>query len=835
MTLGLNNLLPLLAQEAASGTFTAREYDLPETPMSWALSIGGLIIFVGIILYTYIRDTQELNLFWKGWLLLLRLGVIAGIVVIAINPQERTQKLAFRPSQVAVLIDRSLSMQFPEKQPVGVQISGDAASANASNDGRTRAKAVEELVATSDLIKELRKNHTVNVYTFDSKLNGPHATFRSLDPRVAKIAAASSTEAGDEKDKADSEVKVGWPEIVRPVGLESRLGESLTDLIRKISNRSLSGIVIVSDGGSNAGIDPETAVELANSTKPRTRLLTVGTGSTEQPVNLQVASLQAPSDVHIGDSFELAAFIQGQGFAGRRARVELLSKPEDVDGTPTQIATREVTLGEDGVPIRVPFEELPQQAGNYEYFVRVSPTAATIELSDDDNERRKSVNVVDRKTRVLLLAGGPMRDYRFVRDMLYRHNAVQADVWLQSSDAAGAVSQEANQILISFPDKKEDLYEYDVILAFDPDWELLTEEQLELVTEWVFSQAGGIVMVAGDVYMPDTASARKLEKFRELIPVVPNSFTIDLGPDRAMKTASPFDFTREGREAGFLQLSDDPVESANTWREFAGVYSCYPTSGAKAGATVYAHFSDPLQTTSYGQPILLASQYYGAGRVLYLGSPEMWRLRAIDEEFYERFWTRSIREVGQARLKRGNNRGTIILERNQYVLGQTVRVRAQLVDPQFNPLTAESIEVEVYDPQGRPKIPPLKMIRDKTREGQYVGNFRVSTAGTWKVEVPVPQSREMLTEKIDVVLPNLETDNARQNAQLLRLIAEDTGGAYFSLDEAAVELPSRLPNMGEEFQIDQQLKTLWDRALYLYILVGLLSVEWLTRKLLKLA
>ena len=278
-----------------------------------------------------------------------------------------------------------------------------------------------------------------------------------------------------------------------------------------------------------------------------------------------------------------------------------------------------------------------------------------------------------------------------------------------------------------------------------------------------------------------------------------------------------------------------PVESANTWREFAGVYSCYPTSGAKAGATVYAHFSDPLQTTSYGQPILLASQYYGAGRVLYLGSPEMWRLRAIDEEYYERFWTRSIREVGQARLKRGNNRGTIILERNQYVLGQTVRVRAQLVDPQFNPLTAESIEVEVYDPQGRPKIPPLKMLRDKTREGQYVGNFRVSTAGTWKVEVPVPQSREMLAEKIDVVLPNLETDNARQNAQLLRLIAEDTGGAYFTLEEAAVEVPSRLPNMGEEFQIDQQLKTLWDKQIYLFILVGLLSVEWLTRKLLKLA
>jgi len=830
VTPGFDSLL-LLAQDA--GTFRAIEYDLPQTPTMWLVSIGGLVLFVGIILYTYIRDTAQLHPVWKIWLLMLRLAAIAGIIMIAVNPQERTQKLAFRPSQVAVLIDRSLSMQFPEKQPAGVQLSGDnsVAGSDASRNNRTRAEAVEQLFSESTLIESLQKNHTVSVYSFESKLNGPHAVFRSRDPRAAAIAAVGTPDGNDSSESGQP--SVDWPEIARPTGLETRLGESLTDLIRQVSDRSLSGIVVISDGGSNAGVDPESAVELARNA--RTRLVTIGTGSTEQPINLQVASLQAPSDVHIGDPFELAAFVQGQGMAGRRAIVELLSKPENLDGAPSQVATREVTLGEDGVPVKVPFEQDPEQAGNYEYYVRIRPATNVTELSEDDNERRKSINVVDRKTRLLMLAGGPMRDYRFVRNMLYRHSAVQADVWLQTADLSGAVSQESNQLLVNFPDSKESLYEYDVILAFDPDWELLTEEQVELLSEWVFSQAGGMILVAGDVHMPDTASAGKLEKLRELIPVVPNSFTVDLGPDRTVSQPHPFEFTREGREAGFLQLSDDPVESSEIWREFSGVYSCYPTSGAKSGATVYAHFSDPLQTTSYGQPILLASQYYGAGRVLYLGSPEIWRLRSIDEEYYERFWTKAVREVGQARLKRGTNRGTVILERNQYVLGQTVRVRTQLVDPQFNPLTTESIDVEVYDPKGRPRIPPLKMLKDTSREGQYVGNFRLSAAGTWRIEVPVPQSREVLTEKIDVVLPNLETDNARQNAQLLRLIAEDTGGAYFTVEEAASEVPGRLPNLGEEFQIDQQLKTLWDKQWVMYLLVGLLSLEWLTRKLLKLA
>ena len=67
-------------------------------------------------------------------------------------------------------------------------------------------------------------------------------------------------------------------------------------------------------------------------------------------------------------------------------------------------------------------------------------------------------------------------------------------------------------------------------------------------------------------------------------------------------------------------------------------------------------------------------------------------------------------------------------------------------------------------------------------------------------------------------------------------LATDSGGAYFPLDDqTAVELPKRLPNHGEEFLVDERLRTLWDRDWVLYVLVGLLSAEWLTRKLLKLA
>lgn len=818
----------LLAVES-TGAFRAIEYDLPESPGEWMVCLGVVSLLLILGVRVYLRDTAELNRFWRYFLLLLRLSVLAGLVAVALNPQERTQKLAYRPSQVAVLIDRSLSMKFPENQVGPNDSAEESEGASTADNSRTRADAVAELLGKSGMLEELRKNHAVSVYSFDSALNGPHAALRSQDARAVVKSAATSAGGG----ATSLEETVDWNQIVDPVGLETRLGESLLELIRSISGNSLSGIVVITDGASNSGIDPDKAVEAAKELKAR--LITVGVGSTRQPVNIQIASVQAPSDVHVGDAFEISAFVQAQGLAGQNAIVELLGRPENSEGDASKLGTKEIVLADDGLPVRVSFEQLENVAGVWEYFVRVRSDQKIVELSEGDNERRKSISVVDRKTRVLVIAGGPMRDYQFVRNMLYRHSAIQTDVWLQTADAAGAVSQEANKILTSFPESKEELFDYDVIVGFDPDWNRLSPEQINLVSEWVFAQAGGLVVVAGDVYSASVASDARLEKIRELYPVVLNRFVTDSAASRAVIQSWPFEFTREGREAGFLQITDEQVSSAEVWKEFQGVYSAYPTSGAKAGATVYAYFSDPRTQSASGLPVLLASQYYGAGRVIYLGSPEMWRMRSIDEVYYDRFWTKSIREAGQARLKRGNNRGTLLLERNQFVLGQTVRVRAQLTDPQFNPLVADSVLAEIFDPDGRPMIPPVRLQRDSNRAGQFVGSFRVSSPGVWRIDIPIPQSGDQLSEKIDVILPNLETDNARQNAQLLRLIAEDTGGTYFPLDEAAAEVPKRLPDRGEEFQIDQQLKTLWDREWLMYLLIGLLSVEWLTRKLLKLA
>jgi hypothetical protein len=806
--------------------------------------IAGFALLVLSATWLYRRDTRALNPLWKVWLWGLRIGVLLVLLVIALAPQERRSEVKVLPSQVVILADTSASMSRRDKD--------DADRVRVPQSQRvvpSRADLVRELFEKSPLLNELRKTHDVHIETFDSQLVRHQLLRKFAAPNpiagargnatpgtgnVARVSAASQ--------KGAVAKPIGWAEILRPRGVETRLGEALLSVIREQAGETLAGVVVVTDGGNNAGVDPLSAAEAALANK--VRLIPVGVGSTKRPVTLQLAEIQAPTHVHINDGFTITAFVTSQGLARQPLSIELSTRAEQDEGEPAVIQSREEQLLEDGVPISVAFDYTPTEAGRRMFRIRVRPIkngpgSKVAELDEEEVQAEVSVEVIDRKTRVLLVAGGPMRDYQLVRNLVHRDRTIDVDVLLQTG--VPGISQESDNVIFQFPETKEELFAYDVIVAFDPDWKKIrgeTGQSFELLSDWVFSQAGGLMLVAGEVNTTALATAsdavrQDMAKLLELYPVVLDSQrSID---DEEFQQAWPIEFTREGLEAGFLQLTENAATSAAAWKEFPGIYRCFPTDGPKAAATVYARFTDPRSTTR-DQPILLASQYFGAGRVLYLGSAELWRLRSLEEEYYDRLWIKMLREVGQGRLLRGTNRGILLLEKTQYPLGATVQVRARLLDPQFKEYQAERVVCEVFDPNGRPLTPAPVLLADKTRTGNFGGAFVAALPGTYKLELPIPESTDLLQGSVSIRLPNLEFDHPEQNEPLLRSLAlKETGGVYLKLDEAASQLPSLLPDrMTEKIRYDFP-RTLWDREWVMYLLVGLLSAEWLTRKLLKLA
>ncbi len=683
----IHDCLPLLAQGVSRSTF---EWSRIQSNSDWILPVGVCLAIMLFVRYMYRRDAVELPVFLGWFLTALRSAAFLGLLIVFLQPHWRLEHEIVRNSKAVLLVDTSLSMGLgagdlePARIPAGKQDAEHKPSAPTSSNN-SRLHQVASMLGETDFLAQLRKKQDVSIYQFNDDLKTDRAV--SLNKLVEPVADENAAAAGaPDENKTDAggrqiaapETPPDWEKILAPSGSETRLGQAMRDLIQKERSPVLSGIVLLSDGGQNAGISPDAALELAREAK--IPVFAVGLGSDKQPKNVRVSDLTVPARAYPGDRYAITGFLQARHMAGEVVTVQVLSRPAGTraadEGTGKLLDTRQVTLGADGEIVPVKFELTPEELGRRTICFRVQDPAG--DQNPKDNFREAEIEIVDRKNHILLLAGGPIRDYHFLRTLLYRDRSTTLDVLLQTGREG--MSQEG-KILAKFPSKREEMFDYDCVVAFDPDWQALDAEQVELLENWVADQGGGLILVAGPIY---TAAAingwtqnRNMTPIRNLYPVeFPRRLTSAESGGYATSEAWPLDFTREGLEADFLMLGDSSAPGHRAWTDFAGVYSYCPIRKAKPGATVYARFSDPRAAEGGEQPVYMAGQFYGSGRVFYLGSGEMWRLRAADEAYFEQFYTKLIRHVTQGRLLRGSSRGVLLTGQDHYLLGNSVEVRA---------------------------------------------------------------------------------------------------------------------------------------------------------------
>ncbi len=803
----------VLAQSAVRFT----EWSIPETAGEWGVLVGVLVLLIVSLLEIYRRDTKSLSLGWRILLPALRIAAIIGLLIVFLDPRTRTQTWAERASRVAILVDVSSSMQNPADDP----------DTNSSSSVMpTRSDRVIELIQDQPWLDELRKSHEVSIYTFDKTLSSRIAT-------LPKTAAAPIEPKGNSAAESNAQpIQLpDWKEVFQPTGEETRLGESVIQLMREMSGRTLAGIVVISDGGGNAGADVQSSNDIARQLK--VRLFALGTGGTKPPVNLEVAKLVAPKDVQLGDPFDIEAYVRGQGLSGQVVSVELLMQEQGIESEPVVVDKKEVTLLEDQVPVQVTFPRTPTEKGKFDYTVRVSPSKSIKEIKTDDNQRIVAINAFERPVKVLIFAGGPSWDYRFLCGTLNRNPGFEVDALLQTGGVG--ISQDVNNILFEFPKEKAELYEYDVVICFDPDWHLVPEPSRTLFEQWVSDEGGGAVFIAGDINTPLLANSQDtLPKILYLYPVFLDTILPGVDMVSASVQVRPLELTPEGISSPLLQVTEEIETSRKFWEEFPGFYRFYPTTGAKTGASVYAYAGGVGELTESEPPVLLASQFYGQGRTFYIGSSEFYRLRAEDPKYFERFWTRLSRESAQNRMRRGNPRGTLIVDQQSLALGETIKIRARLLDAEFEPFSAENIQIEIEQPDGRLLVPQPKLRPNPAQPGRYVGEVRGNQPGRYLIRLRIPGTNNVISESVRIELPNLESKDLRQNVRQLQTLVTQTGGEYRPLQQAD-QVVKRLPDSSEQFLLGEQIKTLWDRTWLMCCIVALFGVEWLIRKLLKLA
>ena len=152
----------------------------------------------------------------------------------------------------------------------------------------------------------------------------------------------------------------------------------------------------------------------------------------------------------------------------------------------------------------------------------------------------------------------------------------------------------------------------------------------------------------------------------------------------------------------------------------------------------------------------------------------------------------------------------------------------------------------------------LTPIPDPSQPGVYLGQFFTKATGTYEVQLPVGglADQQLLTQQVTVRVPALEIQRPQRNDPLLSELASRTGGKYWvGMDSVLPGQPdatnsatsastsgTTLPESIESRDQTNYLPGSPDRefqqrlmGILMALIVGCLSMEWLIRRLSRLA
>src|SRR5690606_24368683 len=155
--------------------------------------------------------------------------------------------------------------------------------------------------------------------------------------------------------------------------------------------------------------------------------------------------------------------------------------------------------------------------------------------------------------------------------------------------------------------------------------------------------------------------------------------------------------TREGEYSPLLRLDSLTSRNRERWSKLPSLQGVHVTGPPKLGATVLLEHPD-LRLQNSALPVLTL-QRYGAGRSMLLATSSSWRWQMMmphDDDSHQRLWRQQLRWLAEAAPKRLS----LNLDRDQYTVGETVSVRAQLLNKAFQPDTQGLLWLQIKSPDG---------------------------------------------------------------------------------------------------------------------------------------
>ncbi len=772
---------------------------------AWGWVLAALTA-VGVSVWSYVHLTGPKGV--RAGLAVVRALLLLAILLIISGPQLVKPDEHVERDWVLVLADRSASMTIADAPGEG--------SARRTRDAELRAAIERSWPMWSDLSNQ----RTVRWLGFDAG-----AYDLPINMSAEAIAADSLGE---------------------PDGRRTSLGAAIEQALRFAAARPISGIVIFSDGRS---VDEPTRTAMRRLQSERIPVFVAPLGREEPLLDLAVIDVEAPMMAFLDDTVPLHVRLARIGSAMAPATVRLIDTATGMVLDETVIPATEEAWSDDETQVTLAVK--PTDAGGRTWRVVVS--TPTPDLIAENNSREVTIEMVDRPLRVAYFDGYPRWEYRYVKNLLVREGSIRSSAMLLAANRR--YLQEGDFPLVTLPRSPEEWADFDVIVLGDVRAELFSREQLEQIREHVASRGAGLLWIAGAGATPATwidTPLGDLLPFRAVSQTT-GTAAIGLHPRPVVVRRTP-----AAERLGLLELSDsegggwperlsDPATgwSRLQWAQRIDPASLKPTAEVLAVASSESLMSGPgLAAAMEEATPLVISMRYGAGRVVYVATDEIWRWRyARGEELPERFWLPLMRLQGRESLARSGQSALLEVTPRRAVVDQPIRIAVTVLDQALAELQLPAVRVAVRRADASEEASAPIMLRltpedsgaTRTISQTYATTWMTSEAGTFVVEAREPTLASLgLSAALEVMLPDDELRSPEADHALLVRLAEQTEGQVLT-SETLATLPDLLPNREVRIVGTPTVETLWDHWVSLVLLVGLASMEWVVRKLIQLA
>jgi len=592
-------------------------------------------------------------------------------------------------------------------------------------------------------------------------------------------------------------------------GTQTRLGAALDGAREELAGLPVSGVVLVSDGADTS--DASLADALLGLKAEKLPVYTVGVGSPQLPRDLQVDRVSTPRAVLKDATLLVDVVVTQTGYSGRTVTV-------DVEDEGRIVGSEQVRLPMDGTPATVRVRAAATEPGPRLFRFRVAPQPDEVVVQN--NVRESLIQVRDAREKILYFEGEPRFEMKFLRRAVTDDKNLQVVVLQRTADNKFSRFEVdgADELVGGFPKTREELFSYRALILGSIEAGAFSGDQLQMIADFVDRRGGSLLMLGG---------ARSLSEGG--YGGTPVADVLPLAIDPRTRASEPSDLarlqiapTRAGQTHAATQIAATEEASGARWRDLPQVTSVNAPLPPKPAATVLLNGTDERGRT---QPVLTWHQF-GRGRAVALTLQDTWQWQmhasiSLEDQTHENFWRQILRWLvdgvpGVVEARTASDR---------VEPGEPVTIEANVVDKTYVELNDAGVTARVTRPDGSTLDVPLEWTGE--RDGLYRGTFVSGGGGTYEVAVDSSRASQIIGTGVTFVRAgpsDAEYFDPTMHEGPLRRIAEETGGRFYTADEAAglaedVRYGGRGVTSVEE-------RELWNMPIILIALMGVVFAEW---------